>query len=161
MPIKQKIKKNPPLEDLLVGCLWLHLGNVHHLVQDVQHRAEHCTGESCQQSQLRQIFLIINFKWVQSLKNYKHFFLVIYSYLLFYFCSSRAHFQLYDTTTSYAGACEFAFPRPASNPLSLQSLADPDLARVASFCQVRIRNIPLRNKSKSRLLPWGFKISVQ
>jgi hypothetical protein len=31
-----------PLEGLLVRGLWLNPGDVHHLVQDVQHRAEHC-----------------------------------------------------------------------------------------------------------------------
>ena len=31
-----------PLEGLLVGSLRLDLGDVHHLVQHIQHRAEHC-----------------------------------------------------------------------------------------------------------------------
>jgi hypothetical protein len=31
-----------PLEGLLVRGLWFDPGDVHHLVQDVQHRAKHC-----------------------------------------------------------------------------------------------------------------------
>jgi hypothetical protein len=45
--LKVKITKRTgeevsPLEGLLVRGLWLDPGDVHHLVQDVQHGAEHC-----------------------------------------------------------------------------------------------------------------------
>ncbi len=39
-----------PLEGLLVRGLWLDPGDVHHLVQDEQHRAEHCTPSRREES---------------------------------------------------------------------------------------------------------------